>query len=330
MVTQDIKDALRLTRPDQWPILTFQFMVPLMLIAPAARGGGCWFNPASGALLFSAWLIWVVFLNGGTLAFNSAYDRDTGPVAYLPNPPAPPRWLAKASLGVMLLGVLLAFFVVGTAFAAVVGFSVLMSVMYSHPAIRLKARPGLDLLVNMLGYGAGTTLAGLLAGQAAYFGASGNACAAGGWRFVSWPGLKGTLSQQILTAFQGGSGWLVLGFALLFGSLYPLTQIYQIAEDRLRSDRTLCTAMGVKPSLWLAIALALLAGVAMALGLWQRGTGWALILPAAGLAAWLWHLLTWLTQEPGLDIAIQEKKMYRALTLWAVMDACLVAAWYLV
>ncbi len=76
-------------------------MVPVMLTAPAARGGGCWFNPASGAVLAAAWFVWVVLLNGGTLAFNSAYDRDTGPVAYLPNPPQPPSWLAGASFGLM-------------------------------------------------------------------------------------------------------------------------------------------------------------------------------------------------------------------------------------
>ena len=328
-LSRQIKDAWRLTRPDQWTILTFQFMVPVMLTAPAARGGGCWFNPASGAVLATAWLVWVVLLNGGTLAFNSAYDKDTGPVAYLPDPPQPPSWLAAASLVMMVTGAVLSWFVVGTAFAAVVAVSILLSVMYSHPMVRLKAVPGLDLLVNMLGYGAGTTLVGLLAGQAAYFGASGNACAAGGWRFVSWPGLQGTISQQILTVFQGGPGWLVLAFALLFGSLYPLTQIYQIDEDRRRLDRTLCTALGVKPSLWLAIALAILAAGSMAMGLLQRGTGWALILPAAAMTAWLVHLVMWQAREPGLDCENQEKKMYRALTLWAAVDACLVAAWYL-
>jgi 4-hydroxybenzoate polyprenyltransferase len=271
----------------------------------------------------------VVLLNGGTLAFNSAYDRDTGPVAYLPNPPQPPSWLAAASFGFMVCGAVLAWYVVGAAFAAVVGICILLSVLYSHPLVRLKAKPGLDLLVNMLGYGAGTTLAGLLAGQAAYFGASGNACAAGGWRFVPWPGLQGGIGQQFSTTLDGGAGWLVLGFGLLFGSLYPLTQIYQIDEDRRRSDRTLCTALGVRWSLGLSMGLAVLAGVVMALGLWERGTGWAFVFPAAGLAAWLGHLLMWAKSEPGLACEVQEKKMYRALTLWAVMDACLVAGWYL-
>ena len=327
--TAEIRAALRLTRPDQWTILTFQFMVPVMLVAPAARGGGCLFNPASGAVLAVAWLVWVVFLNGATLAFNSAYDKDTGPVAYLPDPPEPPSWLATVSALVMLTGIGLAWLVVGKAFALLVGSCVLLSILYSHPLTRLKSKPGLDLLVNMLGYGAGTTLAGLLAGRAAYFGASGDACAAGGWRFVSWPGLQGTAVEQVQAALSGGPGWFVLGFGLLFGSFYPLTQLYQVEEDLKRGDRTLCTQLGSRPALFLAIILGISAAVAFGWGLSLRGVGWWLILPAAAMSAWLGHLLIWIAQQPWLDSAQLEKKMYRALTLWALVDAGLVAAWYL-
>lgn len=318
-----------LTRPDQWSILTFQFMVPVMLLAPAARGGGCWFNPASGAVLALSWLVWVVLLNGATLAFNSAYDKDTGPVAYLPDPPQPPAWLAVASGIMMVTGIFLSWLVVGTAFTLLVGTCVFLSILYSHPLVRLKARPGFDLIVNMLGYGAGTTLAGLLAAQAAYFGATGNACAAGGWRNVPWPALQGSLSQQLETAMSGGPGWFVLGFGLLFGSFYPLTQLYQVEEDRQRGDNTLSTRLGSKAALILAVVLGVLATVAFGLGLITKEAGWGLLLPAAALAAWLTHLLVWLAQLPRLDSAQQEKKMYRALTLWALVDVGLVAAWYL-
>lgn len=325
----EIRDAIRLTRPDQWTILTFQFMLPVMLVAPAARGGGCWLNPASGAVLATAWLVWVVFLNGATLAFNSAYDRDTGPIAYLPDPPPPPAWLAAASALVMIAGVALSWLVVGSAFAILVGGCVLLSILYSHPFARLKARPGFDILVNMLGYGAGTTLAGLLAGQAANFGASGDACAAGGWRSVPWPGLQGSAIQQFQTAFSDGPGWFVLGFGLLFGSFYPLTQLYQVSQDRQRGDRTLCTEMEARPALWLAVVLGVLASAAFALGLVSKQSGWPLLLPALALSAWIIHLLMWIKKEPGMESSEQEKKMYRALNLWALVDITLVAAWYL-
>ncbi len=327
--SSEIRDALTLMRPDQWTILTFQFMVPVMLVAPAARGGGCWFNPASGAVMVASWLVWVVLLNGATLAFNSAYDKDTGPVAYLPNPPAPPSWLASVSALIMVAGIALAYLVIGKAFALLVGFSVLLSVLYSHPLVRLKSKPGLDLLVNMQGYGAGTTLAGLLAGKAADFGASGNACAAGGWRHVPWPALQGTVVQQLTAALSDGGGWFVLGFGLLFGSFYPLTQLYQLEEDRRRGDRTLCTWLGPRLSLLLAIILGLSAGAAFAAGLGVKAATWELAIPAAAMTAWLGHLVIWFKSQPGLDTARQEKKMYQALTLWAIIDATLLAAWYL-
>ena len=327
--TSEIRDALKLTRPDQWTILTFQFMVPVMLVSPGARGGGCWLNPASGAVLAVAWLVWVVLLNGGTLAFNSAYDKDKGPVAYLANPPQPPTWLALASTLMMLAGVALSWLLVGSGFALVVGACVLLSILYSHPLTRLKARPGFDLLVNMLGYGAGTTLAGLLAGKAADFGATGNACAAGGWRHVPWPGLQGSAIQQLDSALSGGPGWIVLGFGLLFGSFYPMTQLYQMQEDLERGDRTLCTHLGGRPALALAIVLGFLASAAFAWGLLSKGMGWPLLMPAAVMVAWLGHLLVWMAHQPQLSTAQMEKKMYRGLTLWALADATLITAWYL-
>ncbi len=79
-------------------------------------------------------------LNGGTLAFNSAYDRDTGPVAYLRNPPPPPAWLAAFGLAAMIGGALLGGLSSGSASALIALVCVLLSVLYSHPAVR--SRPG--------------------------------------------------------------------------------------------------------------------------------------------------------------------------------------------
>ncbi len=326
--SQELRHALLLMRPDQWTILTFQFMVPVLLTAPAAQGGGCWFNPASGAVLFSAWVLWVIFLNGGTLAFNSAYDKDTGPVAYLSNPPKPPAWLAMASLSLMIAGTVLSRFIVGSAFSLIVAVCLVLSVLYSHPAVRLKSRPGWDLLVNMIGYGGATTWAGLLAGKAAYFGADVNACAAGGWRNVPWPGLQGSVVLQLQESMSGGAGWMTLGFVFLFGSFYPLTQLYQMQDDLERGDRTLCTALGGKRSLQLALLLGLVAGGFLAWGLMMRNATWSLAFPALALSAWSIHLIQWLNQEAQMEPEEQEKRMYRALKLWALMDVAVVTGWY--
>jgi len=328
MPPREIRDAARLMRPDQWTILTLHFLVPLMMMAPGAQGGGCWLNPASAGVLLAGWLSWVVLLNGGTLAFNSAFDRDTGPVAYLPDPPPPPAWLAAAAGSLMVLGVLLSYLVIGRAMALLVGICLGLSVLYSAPPARLKSRPGLDLMVNMLGYGAGSTLAGFLTARAAYFG-SPAACAAGGWKTVSWPGLQGPLSEQLQGVLAGGGGGVVLGFGLLFGSIYPLTQLYQMNADLERGDRTLVTALGPRLSLLLSLALAVGATGAFLHGLVTRGAGWALLLPLLVMGLWLGHLVHWLRREPGRDAGDREKGMYRALNLWAAVDGALLAAWYL-
>lgn len=287
--------ALALARPRQWPILSAQLLVGMLLAQPdGPHVAALLTGPAPGTIA-AAWLAWVVLLNGGTLAYNSAWDRDTGPVAYLRNPPEPPRGLATGALALMGCGAVVGAVLVGPRFGQVTAACVALSVLYSHPGPRWKAKPGLDLAVNMAGYGAGTTIAGLLGGQAA----SGADAAA-------------------------GAPWLAAGFAALFGSLYPLTQIYQAAADRVRGDRTLATALGVRPALALAFLLGVLATAALLRAGPGGGTGFLLVGGAGGL--WLAHLGWWLGRSPRLTDAGHERGMYRALGLWALVDAAVVAA----
>jgi 4-hydroxybenzoate polyprenyltransferase len=293
--TGELIQACQLTRPAQWPILTAQLALGMFLAAPSGADRAVWAAGLDPWRLVSAWLVWVVLLNGSTLAYNSAYDRDTGPVAYLAAPPPPPRWLAGAALAAMISGVLLGLVVVGWFFGGLVGVCVVLSVLYSHPATRWKSRPGLDLVVNMAGYGAGTTLAGLGA-------AGGSSPTPAGW-------------------------WLAAGFGLLFGSFYPLTQIYQAEADRQRGDRTLTTTLGVRASLALALVLGTFAGGAWWLGF--RAAGHLALAPAAGAALLLWlvHLAWWLRRGSRWTAAAHERGMYRALGLWAVVDAALAIVW---
>ena len=295
--------AWRLTRPRQWPILSAQFAVGVALTLPAGPALPSALATLDAVPLVTAWLIWVVLLNGATLAYNSAWDRDTGAVAYLREPPPPPPWLATASLLAMAAGAGLGAVAVGPGFAAVTGSCVGLSVAYSHPKTRWKSRPGLDLATNMLGYGAGTTAAGLLAGRAA---------------------LPAGLPDP------GPAPWLFgLGFALLFGSFYPLTQLYQAEDDRARGDRTLSTRLGATGALELSLGLGLAALAALQAALVVGGRGQHRWLPAAALFLWLVHLGRWRTRAEGLDAAAHERGMYRALGLWAVIDVTLVAAWLL-
>ena len=191
---------------------------------------------------------------------------------------------------------------VAPSFGIVTAACVALSVLYSHPAVRLKSRAGWDLAVNMVGYGAGTTLAGLFVGRAAA------GAAAGG---------------------PGPDGWyLTCGFALLFGSFYPLTQLYQIRSDRERGDRTLATALGVRRSLLLAILL----GVAAAFCLLAAGQAWSPppgggALPLLGAAvAWNVMLGMWRRRGPAMGEGDHERWMYIALLVWALVDLAVVAA----
>jgi len=293
--------ALRLARPRQWPILTVQLAVGAALALPpwpALPGAADSLSPWP---LLGAWLAWVALLNGGTLAYNSAWDRDTGPVAYLRRPPQPPRWLGRASLGAMVGGAGLGALAVGPAFGALTAACVALSTAYSHPRPRLKGRPGLDLLVNMAGYGAGTTLAGWLAARAA---------------------LPPQAPAPVVPAALAA-----LAFGLLFGSFYPLTQVYQAEADRARGDRTLATRLGVRRALALSLGLGTGALAALQAGLALAGAGGWRWLPGGALFLWLAHVWWWRERAGGLDAAGHERGMYRALGLWALVDAALVAAW---
>jgi 4-hydroxybenzoate polyprenyltransferase len=297
----ELAAAWRLTRPRQWPILSAQFAVGVALALPPGSPLPVALGNLGYLPLAAGWLIWVVMLNGGTLAYNSAWDRDAEAVAYLRQPPPPPPWLARTSLLGMAGGATLGFWLVGPGFGLVTALCVALSVAYSHPRPRWKGRPGLDLLTNMLGYGAGTTAAGLLTGRAAL--------------------------PQGIPAAGPDAGLHCLAFALLFGSFYPLTQIYQMEADRARGDRTLSTRLGAGRALTLALGLGLGALAAMQAALAVAGRGQRRWLPAIALFLWLVHLGWWRRQAHGMSTADHERGMYRALALWALIDIALVAAW---
>ncbi|MCX9030126.1 MAG: hypothetical protein OIN86_18335 [Candidatus Methanoperedens sp.] len=81
--------------------------------APSVAATISWgsFEIFSWSSLLIAWLEWVVCLNGGTLAFNSAYDRDEKDIAYLVKPPPTPQHLATFSFVLMVIGAGLAFLI---------------------------------------------------------------------------------------------------------------------------------------------------------------------------------------------------------------------------
>ncbi len=296
-----ILDAVRLARPRQWPILTVQFAVGAVLALPPWPAMPAAVELLAPAPLALAWLAWVVLLNGGTLAYNSAWDRDTGPVAYLRCPPEPPRGLGAAGLLAMVAAVPVGLIAAGPRFAVLTATCLALSVAYSHPRPRLKRRPGLDLVVNMAGYGAGTTAAGWLAARAAL------------------PEAAPTTAAPALLA--------VGAFGLLFGSFYPQTQIYQARDDAERGDRTLAVRLGTRRALARSLGLGLVALVALQAALAAAAAGVWRWLPAVALFLWLVHAWRWRERAAAMVAAAHERAMYRSLVLWALVDVALVAAW---
>ncbi len=87
-------------RPAEWPIMAGHTLLGALLALGLARAAS---GEQLGAVLLGL-VLWVVALNGGTLAINSAFDKDEGDVAYLRRPPEPPRGLFAFGLGLMVVG----------------------------------------------------------------------------------------------------------------------------------------------------------------------------------------------------------------------------------
>src|SRR4051812_14247198 len=98
-------DYLLHLRPAEWPIMAAHTAVGYLL-AVGLAGAAAWQRIGPAAL---GLVLWVICLNGGTLALNSAFDRDEGDVAYLRSPPPPPSGLAGWSLALMAAGQIVAF-----------------------------------------------------------------------------------------------------------------------------------------------------------------------------------------------------------------------------
>jgi 4-hydroxybenzoate polyprenyltransferase len=287
-------DYLLHLRPAEWPILAVHLVTGSALsigLAGVLSGEG-------GLSLLAGAAAFVIGLNGGTLALNSAYDRDEGDIAYLRRPPPPPRGLAGFGFGLMLTGLLLATRL-PRPFLSAYALCLLFSVLYSVPPFRLKAVAGFDWVINMAGFGFLTPYAG-------------------------W-----TLTGREVA----GPGRIVLiAFAFLFGALYPLTQLYQLEEDARRGDRTLACVLGLRGSLIAALLMAGLAFgafvVAGAQSGWTAAAGiarWSALAVAA--AAWVVVLLPWWTGRATMNQQAHQAGMHRALAAWAITDMAVLFAW---
>ena len=286
-------DYLLHLRPAEWPIMAGHTLLGAVL----ALGVGRLLTGEQLPAVLLGLVLWVVALNGGTLAINSAFDRDEGDIAYLRRPPVPPPGLFAFGLGLMLAGLGLSLLLPRT-YTWLYLACLVMSVLYSVPPARLKAVAGADWLINLLGFGTLTPLAG--------WASTGEPLTEWGW-FVVW------------------------GFGALFAALYPLTQLYQFDEDQQRGDRTFALVLGKRPSLAVSVlcvlvAYALFARAAFVAG-WGDGQAGRWIALAGSLVAWLLLLLPWLARVLDWTPSQHQRGMYLALGAWAATDVAVLYGW---
>ncbi len=185
----------------------FVYVLSPIFVWGAWRSPGAW----SGRTTLGFLLVHLALYPGAN-AFNSAYDRDTGPIGGLTRPPDVPRDLALASTLLQAAGAGLAL-LLGWTFA--LAYLLLWGVFtaYSHPRTRWKRSPAASTAAIVLGQG--------------------------GIGFVlGWSAAAGSLPQ-------GAAGFVALAVACAgVAAMYPLTQVYQLAADAARRDRTLAAALG--------------------------------------------------------------------------------------
>ena len=122
----DVYSYILHMRPAEWPIMAGHTLLGYVL-AVGVRGALS--GEHIGAAL-RALGIWVVFLNGGTLALNSVFDKDEGDIGYLNAPPPLPRYLLHFSAALLVIGQLLAF-TLPAGFQIAYAICFILSILYS-------------------------------------------------------------------------------------------------------------------------------------------------------------------------------------------------------
>jgi 1,4-dihydroxy-2-naphthoate octaprenyltransferase len=216
--------------------LPFMLTLAPIFLWGALLSGGPWDSGTTAAFVSLH-----LFLYPAATAFNSAYDKDVGPVSGLERPPEVPPGLLGFSIFLALAGALVVALFAKPAFLLVYALVAFWTAAYSHPATRWKASPWKSGVAIALGQGALGFVAGWIA--AAPLDLGNEALAAGAL-------------AAALTAF----------------GLYPATQVFQVEEDRGRGDRTLAVVLGPARALRLG-AIALVAAGMLTAWLVERRFG---------------------------------------------------------
>jgi 4-hydroxybenzoate polyprenyltransferase len=169
-------------------------------------------------------------------AYNSYHDKDEGSIGLLKTPPPVTKSLLFTANVLDVLAIVLGFLFVGQGFTIYLIAYITMSRAYSSPLIRLKKYPIVSWLIVCIFQGGLTYLAVYCS------------VVNGHRSFVE--NISHITFHTSLSAFICTSNLL---------AIYPLTQVYQHAEDAARGDMTMSRLLGIRGTfvnafIWLGLS----------------------------------------------------------------------------
>ena len=191
-------------------LLRFPFSIFLMPVYWFALSGVAGINYVNAVLIF---IILHLIIYPSSNGYNSYMDRDEGSIGGIENPPPPTKQLFYITVAMDFLGILLSA-CIGWFFMAGIILYILASRAYSYRGIRLKQYP-------FIGY------ATVIIFQGGWVYAMVSSCAGNHFPYPS--------------DFIG-----MIAASLLVGSFYPLTQIYQHAQDKADGVITISNVLGYR------------------------------------------------------------------------------------
>ena len=219
-----------------WAHLRFVFSVFLLPVYLFAFSQVEVVHAGQALLIF---LIWHLLAFPASNGYNSYFDRDEDSIALLAKPPEVDISLYYFSILLEAAAFLLGF-LISWEFACAVLLYGIMSKLYSHPATRLKKYPIISFLTVFFFQGAFIY-------------------------YTTYTALSGlSLFGHWDTSFIVAGGIC----SCLIGASYPLTQVYQHAEDSRRGDRTLSLVLGYKGS-FIFSGILFATGIALSFYYWR-------------------------------------------------------------
>lgn len=174
------------------------------------------------------------FLGGSTLLFNDYWDYDIDKISKrksdfpLAKDLISRSTVLRLSLGFMFVAIVLSL-IISVLFAFLIGLCIFLSIIYSAPPIRVKSRPGWDLILNATG-------AGIL-------------CSLAGW-----------IVREPLMEFP--ALWLIPMFSGV-GAIYLPTTIIDHDSDKEKGVDTIAVRLGKKNTFHLGLLCIVIANIAV-------------------------------------------------------------------